>query len=91
MSLLPAPLQAITGFTVIALIDGTVDIYTEDVPSYQKMRNATLDDLEMYTAHLALAASRAQLVQALTPETEETTAEKVSGALDKRNRLRRKT
>lgn len=91
MSLLPEPIKAITGFTLIAGIDGTIEIYTEDVPSYEKMRNATLDDLEMYASHLALSANRAQLVLALTPETEKTTAEKVSVALAKRNRSRRKT
>ena len=73
-----------TAFLVVVHMDGSLSAFTDAIPEVTLSRRATLDDLEMYSAHLSRSAGRALLVQSMTP-TPETTADKVSSALAKRS------
>lgn len=83
----PEAVEVLTAFFVTVDKDGTVGVFTNQLPTVTVSREANLADLETYGSQVAREAGRllnAQvLVQTLTPATE-TPADRVSDALAKR-------
>jgi hypothetical protein len=79
------PTEVLTAFTVIVDLNGIVAISGEVIPTVVPRRPATLDDVEMYSAHLARQAGRAALLSILSPAPEPTAADRVAEALARRS------
>lgn len=79
--------EVLTAFFVTVDKDGTVGVFTNQLPTVTVTREASLADLETYGAQVAREAGRIldshMIVRMLTPEPE-TTADRVSDALAKR-------
>lgn len=84
----PEAVPVQTAFFVVVDTDGVISVHTDKIPAVTMSREATLYDIETYGSQLVRNVSRlitAQMVvQAVTPPTEPTVADRVADALKNR-------
>lgn len=85
----PEPTEVLTAFFVVVEANGTVGVYTNELPAVTVTREANLADLETYASQVSNEAGRllaAQtLIRALTPAEPETPSDRVADALARRS------
>ena len=79
------PIKAITAFLVVAAHDGTVAVFSKNLPAVDIQHEATLRDVEAYGAQAAREAGRLLLSKVMAPQPEVTARDRVAEALARRN------